>query len=99
MTHPKIEKLFRHVANSGRSVEDVRPGQRFYEDDSRNKRNYLKHYSDNGTKKRNLTKSKIDRELRKIKPILKQKNLSWTKIGSDIILVATTGNTFCIIQN
>ena len=30
----------------------------------------------------------------KSKPILKQKNLSWTKIGSGIILVATTGSAF-----
>ena len=59
------------MANSGRSVRSRgRPSpERFDEDgdDSRKKRNYLKHYSDNGTKKRNLTKSKIGRELRKIK--------------------------------
>ena len=30
----------------------------------------------------------------KSKPVLKQKNLSWTKIGSGIILVATTGSAF-----
>jgi len=28
------------------------------------------------------------------KPVLKQKNLSWTKIGSGVILVATTGSAF-----
>ena len=30
----------------------------------------------------------------KSKPVLKQKNLSWMKIGSGVILVTTTGSAF-----